>query len=84
MAADDPGRPVASIVTMDGLKFRVLAVPLRPGLDAGDIEVSSDLTDWSSGARHTVEISGRDGYLTVRDRTPLLPGTKRFIRLKSR
>jgi hypothetical protein len=47
------------------------------------VEVSSNLVDWYSGSRHTTVIHEGALKLVVRDDTPIGPGSKRYIRIKS-
>ncbi|MES2660682.1 MAG: choice-of-anchor D domain-containing protein [Verrucomicrobiota bacterium] len=77
--------PVAKgIAVIDGLKYRTLTITRTPGttVQLRDIQVSSDLVAWSSGANHTTVLRDTATTLTVRDNTPLTPETKRHIRLK--
>ena len=46
------------------------------------VEVSPNLVDWFSGSRHTTIVTDDSTRLVVRDNTPLIPGTKRYIRWK--
>jgi hypothetical protein len=48
------------------------------------VEVSSNLVDWFSGPNHTKVLKDTAELLKVRDKTPMEPGNKRFIRLKQR
>lgn len=67
-----------------GAKYRTLTIHKTSGtiVNPSEIEVSSDLTEWSSGPRHTTVIRDNDKVLTVRDNIPITPGSKRHIRLK--
>ena len=70
---------------IDGLKFLTLSVE-KSSLPAGSkprVEVSSNLVDWFSGRTHTTTLTDNETFLKVRDNTPLVPGRKRYIRLKS-
>lgn len=46
------------------------------------IEVSPNLMDWYSGGNYTTILRNETSVLQVRDNTPLIYGTKRYIRLK--
>ena len=69
--------------SVTGLKYLELVVIKTPGEDYRRqiVEVSSNLTDWKSGANHTTIIRDDPWMLKVRDRTPTMPETKRHIRL---
>lgn len=71
-----------STVNVDGEKYLALTVLKSAEAPTGTIEVSSDLVQWFSGAKHTTTLVDNATYLKVRDNTPLGTGGKRFIRLK--
>jgi hypothetical protein len=75
---------ITMVELIDGLKYQVLTVTKSTG-DLNlkrAVEVSPNLLDWYSGDKHTTVIQDDDFILKVRDNTPLMPGIKRFIRLK--
>jgi predicted outer membrane repeat protein len=65
----------------DGLKHLVLAVD-KSVTRKRTVEVSSNLTDWYSGSKHTTTLLDNNSVLRVRDNTPVKQGEKRYIRLK--
>ena len=65
----------------DGLKYLTIVVNKAAGATP-TVEVSGNLTDWSSGSRHTTVVSDDAGVLTVRDNTPVTADSKRYIRVK--
>ena len=70
---------------VDGRKFLVLTV-VKPAVPDGlkrTVEVSPNLIDWFSGRQHTTVLSNNNVFLKVRDNTPVTPGAKRYIRLKT-
>ena len=71
-------------VVENGEKFRTLTLRKSPDHDyqPRDIQVSSDLVEWSSGEDHTTVIVDGSRVLSVRDNTPVRPGMKRYIRLR--
>ncbi|MES2474661.1 MAG: hypothetical protein V4640_02690 [Verrucomicrobiota bacterium] len=83
-AASTPTHPVKGVRVIGGLKFRTLTISRTPGVDisSGDIEVSSDRLDWSSGKQHLTVLRDDATALVVRDNTPVHQDNKRFIRLK--
>lgn len=64
--------------------YLTLNVPRRTKRTDVDyiVEVSSDLTTWSSGPDNTVTLQDDDTLLAVRDATPISGTGRRFIRLK--
>jgi hypothetical protein len=89
-AAPGPANPEAcsqrtTIDEIDGLKYLVLTVakPAIPDDIKRVVQVSPNLVDWFSGSDHTTVIADNERFLRVRDNTPLSPGSKRFIRLKT-
>lgn len=75
-------KPVISIVTIDGLRYRSITLPKINGRvhDPKLVEVSSDRVDWNSGRRFTIVVNENERFLKVRDKTPIPPGGKRHIR----
>lgn len=73
------------VVHVDGERYRALKIRKsgNPDVRARDVQVSSDLIDWKSGARHTTVVEDNEKFLIVRDDTPL-GGGKRHIRLNPR
>ncbi|MES2438608.1 MAG: M6 family metalloprotease domain-containing protein [Verrucomicrobiota bacterium] len=81
------GSPVAgstsSVEVIGGEKFQTLTVIKQPGAAfTGTVEVSSNLLDWYSGAKHTTVLIDNRTTLKVRDNTPVSPDAKRHIRLR--
>lgn len=68
----------------DGLKYLVLTVDkaVTPKLAGRSVEVSSNLTKWFSGSKHTTTLLNNQSVLRVRDNTPVKQGEKRYIRFK--
>ncbi len=83
-AGAPPATPV-EIVTSNSQKFQQLTLPRRiDRLATLTLQVSPDLTNWTSGPAATVVISDTPAALVTRDLTPLGPGVpKRFMRLKA-
>ena len=81
---DSAGGAVSVTRELDGLKYLVLTVdkPAGWGLAQHKVEVSPNLVDWFSGAKHTTTLTDNDAILRVRDNTPVKQGEKRYIRLK--
>ena len=82
------GAPPATsleIVTSSSQRFQQITVPRRTDrLATLTVQVSPDLTSWSSGPAATAVISETPTSLVTRDLTPLSPGApKRFMRLKA-
>jgi M6 family metalloprotease-like protein len=71
-----------SSVTVDGSKYLSLTVAVGDGV-APTVEVSPNLVDWFSGSAHTTILTENESFRTVRDNTPVTPGVKRYIRVKS-
>ena len=81
------GAPPATsleMVTSNSQRFQQITVPRRTDrLATLTVQVSPDLTSWSSGPAATAVISETPTSLVTRDLTPLSPGApKRFMRLK--
>ncbi len=83
LRADKP-RAERGIEIISGRKYRTLTIYKLPGANISphDIEVSADLTHWSSGPRHTTVLRDTPSVLTVRDNTATHPEVKRHIRLR--
>lgn len=84
LTASAQGGSVSSEI-IDGNKYLTLTAA-KPSLNDGSVltvEVSPNLVDWYSGAKHTTVISDNESFLKVRDNTPAAPGVKRYIRLKT-
>lgn len=83
--ASPVGQPQIGTEFVGGVKYLTLTVskPALPDGKTRSVQVSSDLLDWFSGWKHTTVLIDNDELLKVRDNTPLLPGLKRFIRLKT-
>lgn len=82
-----PGKspPITNgIEVIDGRKYRTLTITKTSGSPAlpRDVEVSSNLVDWSSGRNHTTVLINTATTLKVRDSTPVTLDAKRYIRLK--
>lgn len=76
---------VTSTETIDGVKYLTLtyAKPAVTDSLTRTVEVSPNLVDWFSGPKHTTIVSDNEEFRKVRDNTPVTPGGKRFIRLKT-
>lgn len=72
----------SSVEVVSGVKYRSLTVAKVNGEAPGTVEVSSNLLDWFSGAKHTTVLIDNAQTLKVRDNTPIQSGTKRYIRIK--
>lgn len=83
-AASAAGADV-SVMFVDGVKYRTLTVDKEsvPSNLKPVVEVSGNLVDWFRGARHTTVVEDNAAILKVRDNTPLEPGVKRHIRLRT-
>ena len=82
------GAPPATsleMVTSNSQRFQQITVPRRTDrLATLTVQVSPDLTSWSSGPAVTAVISETPTSLVTRDLTPLSAGApKRFMRLKA-
>jgi len=77
-------KPVISYVLIDGQKYRCITIPKTDGrnIHPRAVQVSGNLTDWSSGRNHTTVLKDNASVLKVRDNIPVSPGVKRYIRLK--
>lgn len=82
--SETPGKPILSIVKIDGLKYRCITIPksTKRNLDPKLVEVSSDRVDWTSGRRFTTVVEDNERFLKVRDKTPIPSGGKRHIRYR--
>ena len=83
-----PGGPPATpveMVTSNSQRFQQIAVPRRADrLATLTVQVSPDLTSWTSGPTATAVISDTPTSLVTRDLTPLGVGaSKRFMRVKA-
>ena len=78
-------RAEASTMRIQGLKYRAITITRNENGEPGQesVEVSPNLMDWYSGAKHTTVVEDTAERLKVRDNTPLTPETKRYIRLKT-
>ena len=78
------GAPTATPVALVGGHLQI-TIPRRSDHPAVlTVEVSSDLSDWHSGAGHTQTVGDGPAALVVRDLTPLDSAhPKRFIRLRA-
>lgn len=74
-----------STLTLGGDSYKTLtyAKPAAPDGLNRTVEVSSNLVDWFSGSKHTTIVADTPTYQTVRDNTPVTPGAKRHIRLRT-
>lgn len=79
-----PATPV-EIVTSNSQQFQQITLPRRMDhLATLTVQVSPDLTSWTSGPAATVVISNSPAALVTRDLTPLgSAAPKRFMRLKA-
>lgn len=77
-------RPVKRIELIDGRKYLTLTITKTPGTTAlpREVEVSSNLVDWSSGTNHTTVLLDNATTFKARDNTPVTRDAKRYIRLK--
>lgn len=68
-----------------GEKYLTLTVfkPTVPDGKKRTVQVSPNLLDWFSGRTHTTVLIDNEHFFRVRDNTPIPPGSKRFIRLKT-
>jgi hypothetical protein len=75
---------LVSTVMIDGKKYRCISIDRvsRPEVTPGAVEVSPDLVEWASGAKHTSVMVNSPTLLKVRDNTPITTGSKRFIRIR--
>lgn len=83
-AGAPPHTPV-TLVEIEGSKHLQITIPRRIDHTATlVVEVSSDLTNWSSGTAHTVVVSNGPANLVVRDKTAFAPPVAtRFMRLRA-
>ncbi len=84
--AEPTASTVTSTTVIGGEKFLVLTIakPAFPDGFSRTVQVSSNLLDWFSGKVHTTVLLNDENFLKVRDNTPIAPGKKRHIRLKTR
>ncbi|RYD36751.1 MAG: hypothetical protein EOP85_18075 [Verrucomicrobiaceae bacterium] len=84
--AEDVPSPVAlkGIEVIDGKKYRTLTLSQTGGAhhNIRDVEVSSDLKEWSSGRKHVTVLIDTNTTFKVRDNKPLSQGNKRHIRVR--
>lgn len=73
---------MVSKVVQDGQKYLQLTIRRNPGTPKPVVEVSPNLVDWFSGARHTTTLADDGEILSVRDNTPITPEAKRYIRAR--
>jgi hypothetical protein len=75
---------LASTIRVRDRKYACITIPRDANGEPGQesVEVSSNLVDWFSGPNHTKVLKDTAELLKVRDKTPMEPGNKRFIRLK--
>lgn len=85
MSAAPDSPPVIGTEVIDGMKYLTLttAKPAMPDGLKRSVQVSPNLIDWFSGKSHTSVLTDNEHFLKVRDNTPLAPGRKRYIRLKT-
>ncbi|MEO6476132.1 choice-of-anchor D domain-containing protein [Luteolibacter sp.] len=84
VADNAAAQTVKGFVLIDGVKYRTLTITKTPGTTvlSSEIEVSSNLVDWSSGSNHTTVLRDTATTLTVRDNTPVTEENKRHIRIR--
>lgn len=70
-------------IHLNGKQYLTLTIKKLLPTNHPCVEVSPNLLDWYSGARHTTVLQNDESWLRVRDNTPLSPTNKRFIREKS-
>ncbi len=75
---------ITSMTMENGARYLVLTIDKSANLIQPDalIEVSPNLVDWYSGAKHTTTLVDSPTVLSVRDNIPLSQDHKRYIRLK--
>jgi hypothetical protein len=78
------GGNVSVTAGSEGLKHLMLTLNKaeNPLAAASNVEVSSNLLDWYSGANYTTTLVDSETLLKVRDDAPVKAGEKRYIRLK--
>ncbi|MEO5914550.1 MAG: choice-of-anchor D domain-containing protein [Luteolibacter sp.] len=83
-SSGSPRETITTVTLADGRKYLALTVIRSPGdiYQKPRIEVSGNLLDWFSGAKHTTILADDARRYQARDNTPLAPGIKRYIRLK--
>lgn len=72
-------------ILVDGETYLTLTIE-KPSIPDGlkrRIEVSPNLVDWFSGRDNTTVVLETNRLLTVRDNTPITPGNKRHIRVRT-
>lgn len=87
LAAKSPEttRATQGRITVDGRTYLTLTIE-KPAIPDGlkrRVEVSPNLVDWFSGHEHTTVVLETNRRLTVRDNTPITPGKKRHIRVRT-
>ncbi len=84
-AAAAATQPKITTEVYGGEKYLTLTVSKAALADGTTpvVQVSPDLLDWFSGRKHTTVLVDNERIFRVRDNTPVRPGSKRFIRLKS-
>lgn len=75
--------PTGTLTTDTGEKYLTLTIPRRmKRTDVSyTVQVSSNLSNWFSGAGHTVVMEDTETRLVVRDALPMNNSQQRFIRL---
>jgi alpha-tubulin suppressor-like RCC1 family protein len=81
---DNPKPDPAEFTTLssDGDTYLRITSEKRENGSIPRVEVSSDLVEWFSGELHTKTLVDDRNLIDVQDRTPLMAGKKRFIRLR--
>ncbi len=76
--------PVQAIEVIGGRKYLTLTFAKTSGRTVlpRNVEVSSNLLDWSSGTKHTTVLLNNATTLKVRDNIPVTRDAKRYIRLR--
>lgn len=82
--SDTTGAPVVSFTTVGPNRHLTLEVPgsTRRWDVNYIVEVSSDLVTWYSDAANVITLPNAGTIVKARDNTPLVPGLKRYIRLR--
>ncbi len=75
---------VEGFATVNGARYLSLTIDKSrvPANRRPVVEVSDNLVDWYSGARHTTVVADNESTLRVRDNAPREPGVKRHIRVR--
>lgn len=81
---DYENNAITTMISENGSKYLVLTVDKTTNLiqQNTSVEVSSNLTDWYSGDKHTTTLVDSATVLRVRDNIPLTQDRKRYIRLR--